>query len=78
MSVRREEHAAGLDPHQLHRLQVGHDNDGLPDEIFRFVILSDAGHDLPFSIDLHRQLDKLVGRSRYAAEKSFKSVYNLL
>jgi len=33
LRIGRKEHPAGLDPHQLRRLQVGDDDDGLPDGI---------------------------------------------
>ena len=54
-----QEHAAGFDTHQLCRLEIGHDDDGLPDDLFGAVILPHTGDDLPFPIDFDRQLQKL-------------------
>src|SRR5262245_2185346 len=59
----REDHALRLDAHQLRRLQVGNDDDSFSNQGLRFVLLSNAGDDLPLLRTLSKtnlQLEQLL------------------
>ena len=58
----RQQHAVGLDPPYLRRLQVRHHDDRLADQILRLVRLGDPGYDLtPLLADVELQSQQLVG-----------------